>query len=356
MTMVIETTVANGRLVFAVIILAVSLVLSNAANGQAQAETTDTTQAKVPEALLGDLSLQLDNDLPAWMSIGEEDGTPIARLRLYVGGVGPYKNATVENGRVKFSIVKKFKKNANKKKRGSVTLVNVGIKDGKLDGSLEKQVGGKQGKQVTFTGTKIPPMTTKTPDLAKVKFGPRVTLFNGKDLTSWTPREQDKKMGWSVVDGLLQNDTPKTDFSATGAYANLKTTDNFEDFRLHIEFKIGTQRNSGVYLRGMYEVQVVDRDSRMQGIQGVGAVFGAVAPSSNAGKVGGQWQTYDLTLVDRHITVVLNGETVVNNQPVPQPTAGAIHTNPSIAGPIYLQGDHTSVAYRNIYLEPFIKE
>ena len=292
MTMVIETTVANGRLVFAVIILAVSLVLSNAANGQAQAETTDTTQAKVPEALLGDWSLQLDNDLPAWMSIGEEDGTPIARMRLYVGGVGPYKNATVENGRVKFSIVKKFKKNANKKKRGSVTLVNVGIKDGKLDGSLEKQVGGKQGKQVTFTGTKIPPMTTKTPDLAKVKFGPRVTLFNGKDLTGWTPREKDKKMGWSVVDGLLQNDTPKTDFSATGAYANLKTTDNFED----------------------------------------------------------------LTLVDRHITAVLNGETVVNNQPVPQPTAGAIHTNPSIAGPIYLQGDHTSVAYRNIYLEPVFKE
>jgi len=207
MTMVIETTVANGRLVFAVIILAVSLVLSNAANGQAQAETTDTTQAKVPEALLGDWSLQLDNDLPAWMSIGEEDGTPIARMRLYVGGVGPYKNATVENGRVKFSIVKKFKKNANKKKRGSVTLVNVGIKDGKLDGSLEKQVGGKQGKQVTFTGTKIPPMTTQTPDLAKVKFGPRVTLFNGKDLTGWTPREKDKKMGWSVVDGLLQNDT-----------------------------------------------------------------------------------------------------------------------------------------------------
>jgi hypothetical protein len=132
----------------------------------------------------------------------------------------------------------------------------------------------------------------------------------------------------------------------------LRTEAVFDDFKLHIEFLVEKDRNSGVYLRGMYEAQVVDRDSRMQGIQGVGAIFGRVAPSENAGRVGGEWQTYDLTLVDRHITVVLNGVRVIDNQPVRGPTGGAMHTDPMAPGPIYLQGDHTSVKYRNIVLTP----
>ncbi len=125
-------------------------------------------------------------------------------------------------------------------------------------------------------------------------------------------------------------------------------------FWLHIEFLVEKDRNSGIYLRGMYEAQVVDRYSRMQGIQGPGAIFGRIAPSTNAGRSGGQWQSYDLTLVDRHVTVVLNGTTVVDNQPIIGPTAGAIYTDPSAPGPIYLQGDHTAVKYRNIYLAPVV--
>ena len=197
-------------------------------------------------------------------------------------------------------------------------------------------------------------MPTSPPDLSKVRFGKRITLFNGKDLTGWRPHETNKKNGWSAKDGLLVNTTPKTDFSATGDHANLRTNTEFEDFRLHIEFLVEAQRNSGIYLRGMYEAQVVDRDSRMQGLQGVGAIFGRIAPSKNAGKPGGQWQTYDLTLVDRHITVVLNGETVIDNQPIVGPTAGAIYTDPAAPGPIYLQGDHTGVSYRNIKLKPIL--
>ena len=81
-----------------------------------------------------------------------------------------------------------------------------------------------------------------------------------------------------------------------------------------------------------------------------------IAPSKNAGKPGGQWQTYDLTLVDRHMTVILNGEKVINNQPVRGPMGGAVFTEPTRPGPIYLQGDHTSVTYRNFYLAPVIKE
>ena len=239
--------------------------------------------------------------------------------------------------------------------------MEVGInEEGELDGIIIQRSPDGSAEGEEFTGKKIPPMPASAPDLSKVRFGQPVSLFNGKDLTGWRPHkpkhEPEKKNGWSVQDGLLKNTTPKTDFSATGAYANLETTAVFEDFWLHAEFLVEEQRNSGIYLRGMYEAQVVDRDSPMQGMQGVGAIFGMIKPTKNAGRPGGEWQTYDITLVDRHATVVLNGEKVIDNQPIYGPTAGAIHTHPTEPGPIYLQGDHTSVSYRNIYLAPVIRD
>ena len=309
-------------------------------------------QAKsIPEDLLGFWSLDLDSGLPAWLRIEETtDGQPLVYMRLYIGPMGPYEEVEFAEGRLKFKL------NSRKNENIESQTVNVGLKDGRLDGSIERKFGDGRDETIAFGGIKVPPMPDQAPDLDKVCFGHPISLFNGKDLTGWIAHEPEKINGWSVKDGLLVNTTPKTDFSATGAYANLKTEAVFEDFWLHIEFLIGSQRNSGIYLRGAYEAQVVDRDSRMQGLQGVGAIFGTILPSENAGKAGGEWQTYDITLVDRHITVVLNGVKVIDNQPVPQPTAGAINTDPSAPGPIYLQGDHTSVAYRNIYLAPVVKK
>ena len=312
---------------------------------------TTSLADSIPKGLAGDWSLELESGLPAWMSVQEINGYPVVYLRLYVGSVGPYDKVEVADGRLKFSLAKK-------KKKGSPAsqTVEVGLKDGKLDGVIIRQFPNGTTERIAFTGKKIPPMPKIAPDLSKVRFGQPKSLFNGKDLTGWKTHESDKVNGWGVVEGVLKNSTPKTDFSATGAYANLRTEAVFEDFWLHIEFLVEEKRNSGVYLRGMYEAQVVDRDSRMQGLQGVGAIFGLIAPSVNAGKPGGQWQTYDITLVDRHVTVVLNGQKVIDNKPVPGPTGGAVHTNPTEPGPIYLQGDHTTVSYRNIYLAPVIKD
>lgn len=284
------------------------------------------------------------------MRVAENDGKPEVFIRFYIGPIGPYKNVIVKDGRLHFEIRRK------KKGKQTVTKVDVGMKDGKLGGNVVRELPDGKLERDTFTGEKIPPMPKQAPDLSNLKFGETITLFNKKDLTGWKPHEPNKINGWSVKDGLLVNTTPKTDFSATGAHANLKTKANFENFKLHIEFLIGKDRNSGIYLQGMYEAQVVDRDSRMQGKQGVGAIFGAIAPSMNAGKPGGEWQTYDIVLLNRHVTVVLNGKKVIDNQPISAPTAGAIHTNPAKPGPIYLQGDHTSVAYRNIILTPIVKE
>ncbi len=304
------------------------------------------------EEITGDWSLDLESGMPAWMRVVQQDGQPQVYMRLYIGPTGPYAAEQVE-GRLKFEIRRNPKK---KNGQASVIKVDVGLKQGKLDGFLERQLADGTSQREAFTGTRVPPMPASAPDLSKVRFGYPHMIFNGKDMSGWRTHESDKTNGWSVIDGMLVNTTTKTDFSPTGSYANLRTEAEFEDFWLHIEFLVEEARNSGIYLRGMYEAQVVDRDSRMQGIQGVGAIFGAIAPTSNAGKPGGQWQTYDLTLVDRHVTVVLNGVKVIDNQPIDAPTAGAIYTNAAAPGPIYLQGDHTSVKYKNIYLAPVLKD
>ena len=311
----------------------------------------------VPNELMGDWSLDLESGEPAWMSVIEKDGRGFVRMRVYIGPDNPHEVTEVVDGRIKFALKTKQqpKPNAKAKKASVQSMVDVGMKDGKLDGVIVRTPNdGSDEKRIRFTGTQIPPMPKVAPDLTKVRFGHPISLFNGKDLTGWKTHETDKKNGWSAIDGMLVNATTKTDFSPTGAYANLRTEAEFEDFWLHLEFLVEEQRNSGIYLRGMYEAQVVDRDSRMQGLQGVGAIFGRIAPSTNAGNPGGQWQTYDLTLVDRHITVVLNGVKVIDNQPIIGPTAGAIYTNPAAPGPIYLQGDHTTVKFKNIYLAPVV--
>ncbi len=300
------------------------------------------------EELIGDWSLQMGSGTPAWMSIDKTDGSWDVKMRLYVGSEGPHSNVTIKDGRLTFKL------RQNKKVPDSKT-VDVGMRNGVLDGVVCTTSQDGAVHHDSFTGTKIPPVPTTPPDLSKVRFGIPRSLFNGRDLSGWSPHETDKKMGWSVQGGELVNTTPKIDFSATGAYANLRTNAVFEDFWLHVEFNVGEGRNSGIYLRGMYEAQVVDRNSRMQGKQGVGAIFGRIEPTKNAGKEGGAWQAYDITLVDRHVTVVLNGEKVIDNQPISGPTAGAVFTNPTMPGPIYLQGDHTSVKYRNMYLAPVIK-
>ena len=311
------------------------------------------TAASVPKELLGDWSLDLESGEPAWMSVVEKDGNPLVRMRVYIGPDGPYGVTEAANGRLKFSLRRR------RVAQGSdvfiESAVDVGIRNGKLDGVITRTAtDGSVNNRTRFSGKRIPPMPQSPPDLSKVRFGLPILLFNGTDLAGWRPHEADKINGWSAQDGMLVNTTPKTDFSATGDHANLRTEAEFEDFWLHIEFLVEGNRNSGIYLRGMYEAQVVDRDSRMQGIQGPGAIFGRIAPSTNAGKPGGQWQTYDLTLVDRHVTVVLNGVKVIDNQPIIGPTAGAIYTDPSAPGPIYLQGDHTTVRYKNIYLAPVL--
>ena len=209
------------------------------------------------------------------------------------------------------------------------------------------------GQDFVHLGKRLPPLPPK-PDLSKVQFGQPIELFNGVDLTGWKLINPRKINGWKVKDGELVNETPKKTFDAFAPYGNLRTERVFGDSMLTIEFNVPPGGNSGIYIRGAYEAQVVDRDSRMQGLQGVGAIFSRVKPTKNASKPGGQWQSYEITIVDRHATVVLNGEKVIDNQPLIGNTNGAFQSDVTRPGPLHLQGDHTSVRYRNIVLYPVL--
>lgn len=205
-----------------------------------------------------------------------------------------------------------------------------------------------------FTGVRLPPVPP-APDMSNLKFGKPVTLFNGKDLTGWTLINPRQANGFKVVDGTLVNDPVQTEGAPHISYGNLRTEKTFEDFNLKLEVNCPAGSNSGVYLRGMYEIQVFDSYGKPLDPHNMGALYSRIKPSVNAEKQAGTWQTLDITLCDRHLTVILNGVKIIDNKPVYGPTGGAIQSDVFSPGPIYLQGDHGKVAYRNIVLTPILK-
>jgi hypothetical protein len=168
-------------------------------------------------------------------------------------------------------------------------------------------------------------------------------LFNGKDLAGWKPRLAGVKNGWVVKGGLLVNEKPGND---------LLTEKKFTDFKLHAEFRYPRGSNSGIYLRGRYEVQIEDNYGQEPDSHHIGGVYGFLTPSVNAAKKAGEWQTLDVVLVGRVVTVLLNGERVIDRQTIPGITGGALDSDEGAPGPLLLQGDHGPIEFRKVTLTP----
>lgn len=306
----------------------------------------------------GSWAFELPDGNPAWLMVKAGDSGPEASLLWSVGSARPVKDVKIEDG------ILTFTRKVQWKPFGKAD--DVRVTNGEFTGELMKNGSLKlatvqhsernpgEEEELKLFGKKMPPMPS-APDLSEVRFGEPVVIFNGKDLSGWKISNPEKKNGWRAEGGVLVNETPKTDFGAYGEYGNLVTEELYEDFRLTLEYNVPAGGNSGVYLRGMYEAQVVDRDSRMQGIQGPGAIFGRIVPTENAGNPGGEWNKYVLTLVDRHVTVELNGKKVIDNAPLEGCTGGGLSADDTAPGPIFLQGDHTNVRYRSLVLEPVEK-
>ncbi|MFC1738052.1 DUF1080 domain-containing protein [Planctomycetota bacterium] len=139
------------------------------------------------------------------------------------------------------------------------------------------------------------------------------------------------------------------------SYGNLRTVAEFEDFNLKLEVNVPENGNSGVYLRGIYEVQVGDSYGKELNSHNMGAIYSRITPRVNAEKPAERWQTMDITLLNRHVTVKLNDKIIIDNEPLLGCTGGAMWSDEFRPGPIYLQGDHTAISYRNIVLTPIIK-
>ena len=219
---------------------------------------------------------------------------------------------------------------------------------------LNPRDNGQGIERQSFSGKRIPALPPQ-PDLSKVKYGAPITLFNGENLEGWKLVEPRAANGWSVENGVLVNRPVQEKGKPHKSYGNLRTEREFEDFNLTLETLVQKRENSGIYLRGIYEVQVTDSYGRPLDSHNMGGVYSRVTPTVNAEKPPGEWQTFDITLVDRHVTVILNGKKIIDNQPLLGCTGGALWSDEFRPGPIYLQGDHTGVKYRNIVLRPVVK-
>src|SRR2546426_7898206 len=170
-----------------------------------------------------------------------------------------------------------------------------------------------------------------------------VSLFNGKDLSGWHLRHANAHNGWTVENGMLVNTPPSTD---------LISDRTFRDFDLHYEYMYPAGSNSGVYLRGRYEIQIQDDFGKAPESHINGAIYGVVTPSSNPTKPAGQWQTVDARIKGNQATAMLNGVNIINHAPLAHPTGRALDDQVGEPGPIMLQGDHGPITFRNLRVRP----
>jgi hypothetical protein len=268
-----------------------------------------------------------NGDYPSWLEVRQLGFRTL--VASYVGQFGsarPVSFVKLEDGSFRFNLPPQWEHR----------LTDI-VVEGKLTATdtLRGEVTDDQGKPLAWEGVRAPALTRDS----QPKWGKSIELFNGRDLTGWKPRFPDKKNGWVVRDAILANDTPGND---------LLTDNKFNDFKLHVEFRYPKDSNSGVYLRGRYEVQIEDNFGKAPDSHYIGGIYGFLTPNRNTAKPAGEWQTLDITLVGRLITVALNSEEVIVRQTIPGITGGAIDSNEATPGPLLLQGDHGPVEFRKV--------
>jgi hypothetical protein len=282
-------------------------------------------QAKNPFLGRWDLNLTSPRATwPQWMEIVEKDGKLDGRIQPSGGAVRPIVAARVENSHLLITV-------QSATQRAAEMTWDLTVSGDKLTGAQ------KQGENAdtTIAGVRAPELKRPMP---KAWSAPE-PLFNSKDLSGWEPVKNPANSHWVVKDGTLLNE-------ARGS--NIRTTRTFQDFKLHIEVWCPEHCNSGIYLRGRDEIQV-GTEGGTQPSHEMGAVYGFFAPKVDMPLGTGAWQTFDITLVGRYVTVVRNGVTIHDNQELPGITGGALDSNEGEPGPFFLQGDHDGgMAYRNV--------
>jgi Domain of Unknown Function (DUF1080) len=293
-------------------------------------QATNADSAVKPFLGRWDLTLKApDREYPSWLDIQQKDGKLTAQMVGRWSDARPLPKVEIANGVLTFV--------SPKEEEGSDHDL---VFQGKLVGkTLSGTTIGPDGKQWQWVGERAPSLVrTSVP-----KWGKPIQLFNGKDLTGWNMNKPGPPV-WTVLNGILVS---------PGNGPELISDSKFQDFKLHIEFNCGKDANSGVYLRGRYEVQIETESEAEPPSHHTGGVYGFLAPSPELPRAPDTWQTFDITLIGRRVTGVQNGQTVINNQEIPGITGGAVDSHEATPGPIYLQGSEKGhVSFRSIVITP----
>ncbi len=276
-----------------------------------------------------DLTVDLGDKLvPSWLEVKLSGIKTLVGYFVADGGSArPISKVNFNDGKISFSIPAQWE---NSEKDMVFEAV---LKGDKLTGTIVSSMGQRQ----TLTGERAP-LLKRT---SAVVWGEPIKIFNGLNLDGWHASK--KKNQWVAENGIMKS--PQSG-------ANIITDQKFNDFKLHIEFRYPEGSNSGVYLRGRYEIQVEDNRGQEPSSTFFGGIYGFITPNEMAAKAPGEWQTYDVTLIGRRVTVVANGKKIITDQIIPGITGGALDSKEGEPGPIMLQGDHGPVEYRNIIITP----
>jgi len=269
-----------------------------------------------------------DRDYASWFEINNDGGLS----GRFVGIEGSARSMTevrFEGDELYFKLPPQYEK-----REGDLVFKGT-LVDGKITGTTNDD----EGNWVEFSAVPAPKLNHR-----EVEWGTPINLIR-EDLSNWGHRFSDDPSGWKVENGVISNTPPSVD---------LVTRDRYADFKLHAEWRVPEKGNSGIYLRGRYEVQILDDHDREPGDRSTGSIYGYLKPSKKATKPVGEWNTFDITFIGRWVTIVFNGETIIDRREIPGLTGGALDSNEGEPGPIMLQGDHRAVEYRNLVLVPAI--
>lgn len=286
------------------------------------------------KAIQGKWDLVIEKDgkeLPSWLEIYKSGRqTLVGRFVYAFGSARPVAEIKTTTEKFSFVIPPQWEGG-----EGDMAF------EGWLDGNgLTGTMRYTDGKTYSWTAKRAPKLVRhKNPT-----WGAPIRLFNGKNLNGWKAMGENQ---WVVEDGILKS--PKSG-------ANLVTEETFKDFKLHIEFRYPKGSNSGVYLRGRYEVQIEDNKGMEPSSTLFSGIYGFLTPTEIVAKNPGEWQQYDITLIGRRVTVVANGIPVIIDQTIPGITGGALDSHEGEPGPFFIQGDHGPIEYRNIIVTPRIEE
>jgi hypothetical protein len=273
-----------------------------------------------------------DADHIYWLEIKDDAGKLSGMFLNRGGSPVPLFVAKVENGELIFQTGSAARPGPEFRARLKA--------DGKLAGS-----GVEGARKVMWEGAH-PPVWPAANANGTHTYGSPVVLFDGTSLDAWGVQDPTKPMNWSIVDGSMTN----------GDHANnLVSKMKFRDFKVHAEYRLVEDSNSGIYLRGRYELQVMMDFGKPPESHGHMSIYSWVAPLVNATKPVGEWQVADAVIVGNKVTAVLNGQTVQNNTTIQAITGGALDADETAPGPLMIQGDHSKVWYRKVTVTPITK-